>query len=113
MSDGTARLRFLDPTSFRVVRTLDVRMGRRRIDQLNELEYIDGSIYANVWYEDFILKISPKTGQVEAMLDLRGLYPQRRSKDDVLNGIAYDAKTKRLFVTGKNWPNLFEIRVAR
>ena len=113
MSDGSSRLRFLDPETFRVVKRLDVRTGRRRVENLNELEFIEGSIYANVWYKDYILKISARTGQVEAILDLRGLYNNRVDRDDVLNGIAYDAVGKRLFVTGKRWPLIYQIRVVR
>jgi glutamine cyclotransferase len=114
MSDGTATLRFLDPTSFSVKRRLTVRDGTRRIIELNELEYIEGKIYANIWYEDRIARISPQTGQVEAWIDLGKLLPTKdRPHDDaVLNGIAYDAEQKRIFVTGKHWPSIFEIRVV-
>ncbi len=113
MSDGTSTLRFLDPKTFEVERRLTVRDGNRRIVHLNELEFVEGKIYANVWYEDRIARISPQTGQVEAWLDLSGLLPaaKRPHEDAVLNGIAYDAEKKRLFVTGKNWPNVFEIRI--
>jgi glutamine cyclotransferase len=113
MSDGTATLRFLDPDTFQVKRRLTVRDGRRRIIHLNELEYIDGKIYANIWYQDRIARISPQTGQVEAWIDLSRLLPSRERphRDAVLNGIAYDAEQKRIFVTGKDWPSLFEIRV--
>ncbi len=111
MSDGTSILRFLDPKTFRVVRRITVQDGRQRIRNLNELEFVRGEIYANVWQEDYIVRISPRTGQVLGWLDLRHLYPasQRRGNDHVLNGIAYDAQADRLFVTGKNWPHLYEI----
>lgn len=81
---------------------------------LNELEYIDGEVYANVWMTDRIARISPKTGKVIAWINLKGLLPasERRSRDAVLNGIAYDHKTDELFVTGKLWPKLFEIKIV-
>jgi glutamine cyclotransferase len=84
------------------------------VSNLNELEYVEGEIYANVWYDDRIVRISPQTGQVVGWVDLSTLYParQRPSRDAVLNGIAYDAQQRRLFVTGKNWPRLFEIRIS-
>ena len=115
MSDGTETLRFLHPTTFAVKRRLPVRDGTRRISKLNELEFVDGEIYANIWYEDRIARISPSTGQVLAWIDLSSLYPtaERPHRDAVLNGIAYDAKEKRLFVTGKDWPKLFEIQVTK
>jgi len=111
MSDGTATIRFLDPKSFDVVRRIDVRAGRDRIDKLNELEYIHGEIWANVWYSDRIARIAPKTGEVTGWVDLSPLYParERPSREHVANGIAYDAAAKRLFVTGKHWPKLYEI----
>ncbi|MCL4204497.1 MAG: glutaminyl-peptide cyclotransferase [Pirellulaceae bacterium] len=112
MSDGSATLRFVDPEDFQVVRRLVVHSQGRRVDQLNELEYVNGEIYANVWYRDYIARISPRTGEVTGWIDLRGLWPKRRDRDDVLNGIAYDAEKDRLFVTGKNWPKLFEIQVV-
>jgi glutamine cyclotransferase len=113
LSDGTSTIRFLDPQTFKVVRTIDVRDGDKPIDKLNELEYIDGEIWSNVWYEDRIARISPATGKVTGWIDLSALYPAaHRSNEAVLNGIAYDAKAKRLFVTGKDWPQLFEIEVV-
>lgn len=114
MSDGTSRLRFLDPDTFKELRQIDVHDGRRRIDDLNELEFVEGEIFANVWYHDSIARISPADGRVLGWIDLHQLWPanQRPSREHVLNGIAYDAKTKRLFVTGKHWPNLYEIRIT-
>lgn len=113
MSDGTSVLRVIDPRTFEVVRRIAVQDGRRRILNLNELEYVDGEIYANVWQEDYIARISPRNGQVVGWIDLRGLLPAnlRRANDHVLNGIAYDPATGRLFVTGKNWPRLYQIRL--
>ncbi|MEZ6054409.1 MAG: glutaminyl-peptide cyclotransferase [Planctomycetaceae bacterium] len=114
MSDGTASLRFLDPTTFEEIRRITVHDGRRRIDKLNELEFVNGEIYANVWYSDMIARISPTDGRLLGWLDLRLLWPARTrpSKEHVLNGIAYDKSAGRLFVTGKNWPSLYEIRIV-
>jgi glutamine cyclotransferase len=114
MSDGTATIRFLDPKTFDVVRRIDVRSGRNRIDKLNELEYVEGEIWANIWYSDRIVRIAPKTGEVTGWIDLSTLYPprERPSREHVLNGIAYDAAAKRLFVTGKLWPKLYEIELV-
>jgi len=112
MSDGSATLRFLDPATFNVVREVVVREGGTPVTRLNELEYVDGEIWANVWYEDRIARISPATGEVQGWLDLATLYPRTaRGSEAVLNGIAYDAAARRLFVTGKNWPQLYEIEV--
>ena len=113
MSDGSATLQFLDPKTFKVQRQLTVRDGRRRITNLNELEYVEGEIYANIWYDDRIARISPQTGKVIGWLDLSRLYPQsqRPHRDAVLNGIAYDAQQRRLLVTGKHWPRLYEIQL--
>jgi glutaminyl-peptide cyclotransferase len=116
MSDGTAELRLLDPQTFREVRRLRVTAGGKPVDQLNELEWVDGEIFANVWQTDRIARIDPKTGHVVGWIDLRGLLPQPfriQGVTDVLNGIAYDAPTQRLFVTGKLWPRLFEIRLVK
>jgi len=114
LSDGSATLRFLDPATFKTVREITVRDGDQPVTKLNELEYIDGEIWSNVWYDDRIARISPADGRVLGWIDLAGLYPQSaRGSDDVLNGIAYDAAKRRLFVTGKDWPQLFEIDVVR
>jgi glutaminyl-peptide cyclotransferase len=111
MSDGTSRLRFLDPATLRVTRTLDVTDAGRPVQQLNELEYVRGEIFANVWQQDRVARIDPKTGRVAGWIDLAGLLPasDRDETTDVLNGIAYDERGDRLFVTGKLWPKLFEI----
>jgi glutaminyl-peptide cyclotransferase len=116
MSDGTSYLRFLDPKSFREVRRIHVTDEKgQAVENLNELEYIHGEIYANLWQTDRIARISPRTGKVIAWLDLSGIIDKRElvSPDAVLNGIAYDATGDRLFVTGKLWPKLFEIRATR
>ncbi|MDP9338700.1 MAG: glutaminyl-peptide cyclotransferase [Acidobacteriota bacterium] len=113
-SDGTATLRFRDPHTFQETRRLLVKDGNRAIDQLNELEYIKGEIYANVWHSDRIARISPLDGHVIAWIDLTGLLPfgEKVDAESVLNGIAYDPLRDRLFVTGKQWPAVFEIKVV-
>lgn len=116
LSDGTAVLRFFDPQSFKEIRRLSVTDEKgHRISDINELEYIHGEIYANVWHKDEIIRISPRTGKVMGRIDLSGLMDQRELTDSeaVLNGIAYDVKTDRLFVTGKLWPKLFEIKLIQ
>jgi glutamine cyclotransferase len=114
LSDGSAKLRFLDPQTFATVREIDVRDHGQPVTKLNELEYVDGEIWSNVWYDDRIARISPATGEVLGWIDLAALYPKSaRSSEAVLNGIAYDAAAKRLFVTGKNWPQLYEIEIVR
>ena len=111
-SDGTATLRFRDPNTFKETRHILVKDGTAVIDQLNELEFIKGEIYANVWHSDRIARINPENGHVIAWIDLTGLLPagQMVNQESVLNGIAYDPKRNRLFVTGKQWPKIFEIR---
>ena len=113
MSDGTAALYFLNPSSFEEVHRLTVTEKKNPVTMLNELEYIEGEIYANIYRTNRIAKIDPQTGDVNAWIDLKGLRKKMTvSKPiDVLNGIAYDKKNKRLFVTGKLWPNLFEIEL--
>ena len=115
LSDGTSQIRFLDPGSYRVTKTIAVLDGNKPVDSLNELEYIDGEIYANIWHRDVIAIINPQTGKVTGWIDLKGLLTPGDVRDEeaVLNGIAYDTASKRLFVTGKLWPKLFEIRVKR
>jgi len=114
LSDGTATLRFLDPTTFRVVRRIAVKDKGTPVTELNELEFVHGEIYANVWHTDRIARISPASGKVLGWIDLSGLLPAAEHPDPeaVLNGIAYDAAHDRLFVTGKLWPRLFEIKVV-
>ncbi len=110
MSDGTARLRFFDPETFEETRRVRVREGRRSISQLNELEFVNGNIYANQWRTDFIYEIDPATGGVTAIIDLSGIWPTRqRPEDGLLNGIAFNPKSKKLMVTGKLCPKIFEI----
>jgi glutaminyl-peptide cyclotransferase len=114
MSDGSATLIFLDPENFTPVKKLEVKSGKRPVSHLNELEFIKGKLFANVWLSNRIAIIDPATGQVTAWLDLSGLLDQKNypsHKVDVLNGIAYDHEGKRLFVTGKLWPFMFEIEL--
>ncbi len=113
MTDGTNSIRFLDPHSFKVTRTLEVFAHGAPVNRLNELEYVKGELYANVWQTQFVLRIDPASGRILGTIDFVGILPEsRRSKDtDVMNGIAYDADADRLFVTGKNWPDLFEVKV--
>jgi glutamine cyclotransferase len=116
MSDGTSQLRFLDPHTLRETGRLGVTLGGRPLDRLNELEWIKGRIYANVWQTNWIVQIDPRSGEIDGLINLEGLLdPAERvaGQTDVLNGIAYDAQADRLFVTGKNWPKLFEIRLHR
>ncbi|MEZ6031213.1 MAG: glutaminyl-peptide cyclotransferase [Hyphomonadaceae bacterium] len=112
MSDGTAAIRKLDPATLEETGRIDVKMNGRPIDQLNELEYVKGEIWANVFQTDRIVRIDPASGEVKGIVYLGGLLkPEERRKTDVLNGIAYDKASDRIFVTGKYWPKLFEIRV--
>lgn len=114
MSDGTSTLRFLDPHTFEETGRVEVFDEHGPVVSLNELEYVNGEVYANVWQTDRIAKVAPQTGQVLGWIDLTGLLtPEDRNRPvDVLNGIAYDSKNDRLFVTGKLWPKLFEIRLV-
>lgn len=114
MSDGTASLRILDPATFKERRRVPVTDAGRPVPDLNELEFVNGQVYANVWTTDRIARIDPATGRVLGWIDLSGLLPasDRTNGDAVLNGIAYDQKRNRLFVTGKLWPKLFEITIV-
>jgi len=113
MSDGTSTLHFLDPQTFEEIGQLEVSGNDGPVTRLNELEYVQGEIYANVWQTDLVARIAPETGLVVGWVDLAGLLPTEDLSEpvDVLNGIAYDANTDRLFVTGKWWPKLFEIEL--
>jgi glutamine cyclotransferase len=116
MSDGTSLLRYLDPVTFEEIGAYTVRDGGSPVANLNELEFVRGEIYANVWQPDRLVIIAPATGEVTGWIDLAGLLPASDkpvSVDAVLNGIAYDATSDRLFVTGKLWPKLFEIKLVR
>ncbi len=115
MSDGSDTLYFMDPTAHKEIGSIKVTYEGRPVTRLNELEYVNGEIFANVWLSDIIARISPNTGEVTGLIDLRGLsddFGSRRT-DQVLNGIAYDSKGDRLFVTGKLWPKIYEIKLKR
>jgi glutamine cyclotransferase len=115
MSNGGPELVFLDPATFRIVRRLRVGRGGHALLGLNELEYVDGEIYANLYPTNWIARISPRTGTVVGLIDLTGLLDRREPgarHAEVLNGIAYDEKGGRLFVTGKDWPRLFQIELV-
>jgi glutamine cyclotransferase len=115
LSDGTHQLRFLDPSNFKTQKVLGVYYQDQPLRDLNELEYIKGEIYANIWHQDVIARIDPRSGKILGWIDLAGLLPasERRDAEAVLNGIAYDQADDRLFVTGKKWPKLFEIRLKK
>jgi glutamine cyclotransferase len=114
MSDGSNELRVLDPTTFAEKRRIRVTAAGIPLRNLNELEYVKGEIFANVWQTDAVARIAPDTGRVTGYIDLSGLLTaSERSQTDVLNGIAYDEGRDRLFVTGKYWPKLFEIKVVK
>lgn len=114
MSDGTSEIRVLDTETLQEKRRLKVRDGLTRVDQLNELEFVEGQIFANVWHSNRIARISPQTGDVVGWIDLTGILSPvyRLDSEAVLNGIAYDPIQKRLFVTGKLWPSVYEVRLA-
>ncbi len=112
MSDGTDELRVLDPATLAERRRIKVTAAGSPLRRLNELEVVKGEIFANIWTTDYVARIAPDTGRVNGYIDLKGLLtPAERARTDVLNGIAYDAARDRLFVTGKLWPKVFEIRV--
>jgi glutaminyl-peptide cyclotransferase len=113
MSDGSSNLRFIDPVTRKELSRIQVRDGGAPVERLNELEYVRGELLANVWQSDRIARISVANGQVLGWIDLSGLLsPREAQAADVLNGVAYDELQDRLFVTGKLWPKLFEIKVA-
>lgn len=111
MSNGSSTISVLDPKDFRVIKSINVTNDGSPQSKLNELEWIDGEIWANVWRSDNIVRIDPMTGKVVGVVNLQGLLPsaEREYETDVLNGIAYDASSKSLYVTGKNWPHVYEI----
>ncbi len=115
MSDGSNEIRFLDPQTFQVTKSIKVFDNGRPLASLNELEYIKGEIYANIWHSDKIVRLDPESGKILAWIDLSGLLPDARQQNSeaVLNGIAYDPAKDRLFVTGKLWSKIFEIRLKK
>ena len=115
LSDGTSTIRVRDPESFKFQRKLIVKWQGDTVKGINELEFVEGELWANIWYSDLIARIDPDTGQVLGWVDASGLWPaaERPSREYVLNGIAYDAENKRIFLTGKYWPQLFEVEVVK
>lgn len=115
LSDGSYSIRVINPDTFQVVKRLSVKQGRNKVDQLNELEFVKDELWANIWYQDQIVRISPATGEVLGWIDASKLWPManRPTKEHVLNGIAYDAATDKIYMTGKNWPSLFEVSVSK
>ncbi len=116
MSDGTSELRFLNPATLKETHRVQVTLDGKPLLNVNELEWVKGEIFANVWQTNWVVRIDPHSGQVVGMINLGGLLKPSdivQGQTDVLNGIAYDAKDDRLFVTGKNWPKLFEIRLRK
>jgi glutaminyl-peptide cyclotransferase len=116
MSDGTSELRFLNPRTLKETKRIQVTFDGRPTRNVNELEWVKGEIFANVWGTNWIVRIDPDSGKVVGLINIAGLLSPSdnvRGPDDVPNGIAYDAKGDRLFVTGKNWPKLFEIRLLK
>jgi glutamine cyclotransferase len=115
MDDSTNRIWFLDKNTYRQIGYIDVYDNKGPVDSVNELEYIDNKIYANIWTKNIIIVIDPKTGAVLEKIDLKNLYPEdkRDPNADVLNGIAYDAQGKRIFITGKKWPNLYQVQFIK
>ena len=113
-SDGSSKLRFRDPETFRETRHIVVKEGDIAVDRLNELEFVKGQIYANIWHSNMVATISPQDGHVIAWVDFTGLLPDDQMVDaeSVLNGIAYDPQHDRLFVTGKQWPAIFEVKIV-
>jgi glutaminyl-peptide cyclotransferase len=111
MSDGTSKLYFLNPATYEVVGQVSVRDGNDSVTNINELEYINGDVYANIWMTQKIAIINPQTGQIKGWIDLSGIY-QSNDVNSVLNGIAYNNQTGGLFVTGKNWPYMYEIEIS-
>ncbi len=111
MSDGTSNLYFIDPTTFQKTGQVNVHDANIPVTNINELEYVKGDVYANIWLQQKIAIINPQTGTVKGWIDLTGIY-QSNNPDDVLNGIAYDSQTDRLFITGKDWPNLYQITIT-
>jgi glutaminyl-peptide cyclotransferase len=115
MSNGSDKINFINPETFKVERTISVTQDGSPITQINELEYIEGEIWSNVWQTDIVLRIDPASGNVKGVVDFTDLLPatDRLGNTDVLNGIAYNKNTKKIYVTGKNWPKIFEVEIIR
>jgi glutamine cyclotransferase len=113
MSDGTERLTFRDPNTFQTIRSVEVYTDQGPLSQLNELEYVDGLIYANIYTTNFVAVIEPVLGRVIALIDASNLVAAGKGNGEVLNGIAYNSATGQLLMTGKYWPELFEVTVQK
>jgi glutamine cyclotransferase len=115
LSDGSDKIRFIDPNTYEVKRTIAVRDAGNAVEEINELEYVKGEIYANIWHQDRIARIDPADGRVKGWIDLSGLLKPGDVTDEeaVLNGIAYDEQGDRLFLTGKLWPKIFEVKLKQ
>ena len=115
LSDGSNQIRFIDPTTYKVKRTISVLDRGRPLEEINELEYVRGEIFANIWHDNRIVRIDPQTGRINGWVDMAGLLKPGdvTNEEAVLNGIAYDEQGDRLFVTGKLWPKLFEIKLKQ
>jgi glutaminyl-peptide cyclotransferase len=115
MSNGSDKINFINPDNFKIERTISVTQAGFPMTQLNELEYIEGEIWSNVWQTDLMLRIDPANGNVKGVIDFTGLLPasDRLGNTDVLNGIAYNKNNKKIYVTGKNWPKLFEVEIIK
>lgn len=115
MSDGTNMIKFLNPDNFSIVKTIAVTDNGAPINNLNELEYIDGEIWANIWMQSKIVVINPETGNITKWIDLSELMStlEAGEKADVLNGIAYDKQSKKIYLTGKNWKNVFSVKLVK
>lgn len=111
VSDGSETLRFLDPADFTEKRKITVEVGGRKIDRLNELEYVAGKIYANIWYEDLIVVIDPRSGGLLGWIDLAVLAEQEKGGENVLNGIAFDSQTQTFLITGKRWHRIYRVKI--
>jgi glutaminyl-peptide cyclotransferase len=115
MSNGTDKINFVNPDTFKIEKTISVSQNGYPQDQLNELEYIEGEIWSNVWHTDLVLRIDPSNGNVKGVINFSSLLPEsdKLGNTDVLNGIAYNKNTKKIYVTGKNWPKIFEVEVIK
>jgi glutaminyl-peptide cyclotransferase len=111
MSDGTSELRVLDPANMKELRKVKVTLLNEPMDKLNELEWVNGKIFANIWYSSSIVRIDPKTGKIDGIIDISSLKPSELTGDAVANGIAYNPKAGTFFVTGKLWPSVYEIKL--
>lgn len=113
LSDGTDQLKAVNPKNMKVTKTLKVTLSGKSMDRLNELEMIDGKIFANIWMTSTVVRINPKSGVIDGLMDLSELVPKQSHPDAVANGLAWDAARRRLFVTGKLWPKVYELTLLK